>query len=48
MAILVGIGIGINAATRHRRRLAWTMAASVGVLVLAGVVVAVLSSIHGG
>ncbi|WP_457538586.1 hypothetical protein [Williamsia sp. R60] len=44
VAILVGIGVGINAATKHRRRLAWTMATVVGVLVVAGVVVAVLSA----
>lgn len=44
MAILIGIGVGINAATKNRRRLAWIMATVVGVLVVAGVVVAVLSS----
>ncbi|PHV68970.1 hypothetical protein CSW57_04485 [Williamsia muralis] len=44
MAILVGIGVGINAATKNRRQLAWIMATVVGVLVVAGVVVAVLSA----
>ncbi|MGK9270688.1 hypothetical protein KXR83_06760 [Williamsia muralis] len=48
MAILIGIGVGINAAAKHRRRLAWIMATVVGVLVVAGVVVAILSSTHGG
>lgn len=43
-AILVGIGVGINAASKQRRRLATIMAAVVLVLVLAGVVVAILSS----
>jgi predicted branched-subunit amino acid permease len=45
-AILVGIGVGINAASRGRRRLAAIMAAAVLVLVIAGVVVAILSSTH--
>ncbi len=45
-AILVGIGVGINAAARHRRRLATVMAIIVTILVLAGVVVAILSSTH--
>jgi hypothetical protein len=45
-AILVGIGVGINAASRGRRRLAVIMGVVVLVLVIAGVVVAILSSIH--
>ncbi|ORM30110.1 hypothetical protein [Williamsia sp. 1135] len=45
-AILIGIGVGINAAAKHRRRLAVIMAAVVTVLVIAGVVVAILSSTH--
>lgn len=45
-AILVGIGVGINAATHHRRRRATIMAIVVTILVLAGVVAAILSSIH--
>ncbi|UEA59814.1 hypothetical protein LK459_02700 [Gordonia otitidis] len=45
-AILICIGVGINAISRGRRRLAIVMACCVGVLVIAGVVVAVMSSIH--
>ncbi|WP_207842962.1 hypothetical protein [Williamsia soli] len=45
-AILVGIGVGINAAAKHRRRLAVIMACLVTILVVAGVVVAILSSTH--
>ena len=44
MAILISIGVGINAARHHRRRLAWIMASVVGVLTIAGVIIAVLSS----
>lgn len=43
-AILVGIGVGINAASNQRRALATVLAVGVMVLVLAGVVVAILSS----
>ncbi len=44
-AILVGIGICINAVTRHQRTRAITAAVVVGVLVIVGVVVAVASSV---
>ncbi|MFT4044024.1 MAG: hypothetical protein QM673_12760 [Gordonia sp. (in: high G+C Gram-positive bacteria)] len=44
-AILAGIGIGIYAITHHRRRLAIAMGTVVGVLTLAGVIIAVGSSI---
>ena len=43
---LVCLGVGVNAAHRRRRRLAIAMAMMVTVLTIAGVVVAVMSSIH--
>lgn len=39
------IGIGVNAARWGRRRRAWIMATVVTVLVIAGVIVAILSSV---
>lgn len=48
IAILVCIGIGINAARFGRRRVAVAMAWVVGVLTVAGVIVAILSSTAGG
>ncbi|MFW0784519.1 hypothetical protein AAFP35_08340 [Gordonia sp. CPCC 206044] len=44
-AILVLIGLGINAVQHHRRERAITCAVIVGILVIAGVVVAIASSI---
>ncbi len=44
--ILVCIGIGVNAAARHRRRTMITMAVVVVLLSIAGIVAAVLSSTH--
>lgn len=44
--ILAAIGLGINAIQHGQRRRATTMAIVVGVLVVAGVIVAVASSIH--
>ncbi len=44
-AILIGIGVGINALTHHRRNRAIGAFAVVGVLTVAGVVIAVASSI---
>ena len=44
--ILIGIGVGINAARHGRRRLAIVMAVIVGVLTVVGVVLAILSSVH--
>ncbi|MEO9328417.1 hypothetical protein [Gordonia aurantiaca] len=48
IAILVCLGIAINAARFRRRRLAITMAWVVGILTIAGVVVAILSAVYGG
>ncbi|AZZ83030.1 MULTISPECIES: hypothetical protein [Gordonia] len=48
IAILVCLGVAINAARFRRRRLAITMAWVVGVLTVAGVIIAILSSVHGG
>ncbi|MGC4933764.1 hypothetical protein ACLQ3C_08775 [Gordonia sp. DT30] len=44
-AILIGVGLAISAAQRGRRRLAITCAVIVGVLTIAGVIAAVLSSV---
>lgn len=41
------LGIAINAARFRRRRLAIAMAWVVGVLTVAGVIIAILSSVHG-
>jgi len=48
IAILVCLGIAINAARFGRRRTAITMGWVVGVLTVAGVIVAILSSVAGG
>ncbi|MGW5523581.1 hypothetical protein [Gordonia sp. NPDC003950] len=43
--ILIAVGLGISAARRGQRRAAWIYAVVVGVLTVAGVVIAVASSI---
>ncbi|GAA3048194.1 hypothetical protein GCM10010528_29260 [Gordonia defluvii] len=45
-AILICLLVGVNAASRGRRRLAIAMAVAVGALTVLGVVLAVMSSIH--
>lgn len=48
IAVLVCLGIAINASRFGRRRVAITMAWVVGVLTVAGVIIAILSSTAGG
>lgn len=45
-AILVGVGLGISYARKGRRQAAIICAVVVGILTVAGVIIAIASSIH--